>query len=130
MNSFVGRPFQAVVATKNGRFRRPEKGVLHFFTASPVSARKRGFFNEQRMRRTNAIGLQNLTVRAVPLQNSSKPDANAFRLMDIALLELKRLGGVWNQPALFRNIRLVVTKLSRRAIIGRKVLLFLKLLEA
>jgi carbamate kinase len=30
----VGRPFQAVVATKNGRFRRPEKGVLHFFTAS------------------------------------------------------------------------------------------------
>jgi hypothetical protein len=34
VNLHVGRPFQAVVATKKGRFRRPEKGVLHFFTAS------------------------------------------------------------------------------------------------
>jgi hypothetical protein len=34
VNLFVGRPFQAVVTTKNGQFRRPEKGVLHFFSAS------------------------------------------------------------------------------------------------
>jgi hypothetical protein len=33
MNLFVGRPFQAVVAAKISRFRRPEKGVLHFFAA-------------------------------------------------------------------------------------------------
>ncbi len=31
---FVGRPFQAVVLAKTARFGRPEKGVLHFFTAS------------------------------------------------------------------------------------------------
>jgi hypothetical protein len=31
---FVGRPFQAVVTDKKARFRRPEKGVLHFLTAS------------------------------------------------------------------------------------------------
>ena len=34
VNLFVGRPFHAVVAPKNRRFRRPEKGVLHFFTGS------------------------------------------------------------------------------------------------
>ncbi len=34
VNLFVGRPFQAVVTAKNGQFRRPKKGVLHFFTAS------------------------------------------------------------------------------------------------
>ena len=30
---FLGRPFQAVVATKNDRVRRPEKDVLLFFMA-------------------------------------------------------------------------------------------------
>ncbi len=34
VNLFVGRPFQAVVTAKNGQFRRPKKGVLHFSTAS------------------------------------------------------------------------------------------------
>lgn len=34
MSLFAGRPFQAVVALQNSQFRRPEKGVLHFFTAS------------------------------------------------------------------------------------------------
>jgi hypothetical protein len=41
LNLLVGRPFQAVIATKHLRFRRPEKGVLHFFTAS--ERKKRGF---------------------------------------------------------------------------------------
>jgi hypothetical protein len=36
VNLFVGRPFQAVVAAKKGQFRRPEKGVLRFLTASAV----------------------------------------------------------------------------------------------
>jgi hypothetical protein len=34
---FVGRPFWAVVATKNVRFRRPEKGVLHFLLLGPAT---------------------------------------------------------------------------------------------
>ncbi len=41
VNLFVGRPFQAVVTAKNGQFRRPKKGVLHFLTASSGGVRVR-----------------------------------------------------------------------------------------
>ena len=33
VNLIAGRPFQAVVTTNDGQSRRPEKGILHFFTA-------------------------------------------------------------------------------------------------
>ena len=39
VNLFSGRAVQAVIATKNGRFRRSEKDVPHFFTASERTMR-------------------------------------------------------------------------------------------
>jgi hypothetical protein len=48
VKEFVGRPFQAVVATKPLQTRCPEKGVLHLFTAlsghQHVSPRQRPGF--------------------------------------------------------------------------------------
>jgi hypothetical protein len=95
---FAGRPFQAVVAAKNNRFRRPEKEVLHFFTASKL---QRGIELCARSlvdRRVDLV-VSSAAGRYPPVKFAvflrQKPDASAFRLIK----STRRYFSCWNFKA-------------------------------